>query len=270
MALFMDVHSIAGGVTETDVAGAHAADLATQGEHDVNYLKYWVDEEAGKIFCLVEAPDADAANTVHRDAHGLVADEIFKVSEHPLVRDVKSERGSPTTTRPSTCRTDRRVVTPPADSTGTERATRLTSRAGLLLLTGAVTLIAVGGGVAYRVHESAAPAPASATVVAGSDAAELAHGNATRVVTGAGLPIRGSGVPSTPRTAADSVGIVHGTAGSLASTGGFPVDPTAGSDLALPAHGSDQNVVTAAGSDLALLAHGSGQNVVTAAGPVRR
>ena len=82
MALFMDVHSISGGVTEADVAGAHAADLATQGPHEVNYLKYWVDEEAGKIFCLVEAPDADAANTVHREAHGLVADEIYKVSEH--------------------------------------------------------------------------------------------------------------------------------------------------------------------------------------------
>jgi len=82
MALFMDVHSISGGVTEADVAGAHAADLATQGKHEVNYLKYWVDEEAGKIFCLVEAPDADAANTVHREAHGLVADEIYKVSEH--------------------------------------------------------------------------------------------------------------------------------------------------------------------------------------------
>jgi hypothetical protein len=82
MALFMDVHSISGGVTEADVAGAHAADLATQEQHDVNYLKYWVDEEAGKIFCLVEAPDADAANTVHREAHGLVADEIYKVSEH--------------------------------------------------------------------------------------------------------------------------------------------------------------------------------------------
>ena len=82
MALFMDVHSIAGGVSEADVAGAHAADLATQGQHDVNYLKYWVDEDAGKIFCLVEAPDAEAANTVHREAHGLVADEIYMVSEH--------------------------------------------------------------------------------------------------------------------------------------------------------------------------------------------
>jgi Protein of unknown function (DUF4242) len=82
MALFMDVHSIEGGVTEADVAGAHAADLEHQDKHGVHYLKYWVDEEAGKIFCLVDAPDAEAANTVHREAHGLVADEIFKVSEH--------------------------------------------------------------------------------------------------------------------------------------------------------------------------------------------
>ena len=41
-----------------------------------------MDEEAGKIFCLVDAPDAEAAHTVHREAHGLVADEIYEVSEH--------------------------------------------------------------------------------------------------------------------------------------------------------------------------------------------
>ena len=82
MALFMDVHNIEGGVSVSDVAGAHQADLATQGAHGVNYLRYWVDSEAGKIFCLVEAPDAEAANTVHREAHGLVADEIYPVTEH--------------------------------------------------------------------------------------------------------------------------------------------------------------------------------------------
>ncbi len=82
MTLFMDIHNVEGGVTETDVAAAHQADLATQNKHGVNYLRYWVDEAAGKIFCLVEAPDAEAANTVHRDAHGLVADEIYPVSEH--------------------------------------------------------------------------------------------------------------------------------------------------------------------------------------------
>ncbi|WP_127503970.1 DUF4242 domain-containing protein [Actinoplanes solisilvae] len=80
MPVFMDVHNVEGGVSASDVAAAHEADLATQGPHEVNYLKYWVDEEAGKIFCLVEAPDAEAANTVHREAHGLVADEIYPIS----------------------------------------------------------------------------------------------------------------------------------------------------------------------------------------------
>ena len=82
MPLFMDVHSIEGGVSADDVAGAHARDLEYQHGHGVNYLRYWVDEAAGKIFCLVEAPDAEAANTVHRDAHGLVADGIYAVTEH--------------------------------------------------------------------------------------------------------------------------------------------------------------------------------------------
>ncbi|HET7483292.1 MAG TPA: DUF4242 domain-containing protein [Actinomycetota bacterium] len=81
MPLYMDVHNIEGGVTLDDVKKAHQADVETQGEHGVNYLKYWVDESQGKIFCLVEAPDAEAANTVHREAHGLVADQIFEVTE---------------------------------------------------------------------------------------------------------------------------------------------------------------------------------------------
>ena len=81
MPLFMDRHVIRDGVTMDDVAKAHQADLAVQGDHDVNYLRYWVDESQGQIFCLVEAPDAEAANTVHREAHGLVADEIYQVQE---------------------------------------------------------------------------------------------------------------------------------------------------------------------------------------------
>ena len=82
MPLFMDVHTIAGGVSEADVAGAHEEDLAVQEQYGVNYLRYWVDEDAGKIFCLVEADSAGDASTVHREAHGLVADEIYLVSEH--------------------------------------------------------------------------------------------------------------------------------------------------------------------------------------------
>jgi hypothetical protein len=81
MALFMDSHTIEGGVSAGDVAAAHRADLATQDAYGVSYDRYWVDEAAGKIFCLIEAPDAEAAATVHREAHGLVADEIYAVTE---------------------------------------------------------------------------------------------------------------------------------------------------------------------------------------------
>lgn len=81
MPLYMDVHTIAGGVAASDVATAHVADLQTQGKYDVRYLRYWVDEENGKVFCLVEAPSAHAAATVHREAHGLVAEEVFQVQE---------------------------------------------------------------------------------------------------------------------------------------------------------------------------------------------
>ena len=82
MSLFMDVHNIEGGVSAEDVAGAHMKDLETQSKYGVSYLRYWVDESAGKIFCLVEADSADDAATVHREAHGLVADDIYPVSEH--------------------------------------------------------------------------------------------------------------------------------------------------------------------------------------------
>ena len=82
MPLFMDVHqSLPTGTKAKDVAGAHAADVKTQDKYGVKYLKYWVDEKAGKVFCLVDAPTAEAAAKVHKEAHGLVADEIYPVSE---------------------------------------------------------------------------------------------------------------------------------------------------------------------------------------------
>jgi Protein of unknown function (DUF4242) len=81
MPLYMDVHTIAGGVSLDDVADAHEADLRTQDSYDVRYLRYWVDEGQGKVFCLVEAPSPGAASNVHREAHGLVADDVFEVRE---------------------------------------------------------------------------------------------------------------------------------------------------------------------------------------------
>ena len=78
----MDVHeNLPEGATAADVAGAHEADLKTQEAYGVKYLRYWVNEGAGKVFCLVEAPSKEAAEAVHREAHGLVADEIIEVKE---------------------------------------------------------------------------------------------------------------------------------------------------------------------------------------------
>jgi hypothetical protein len=81
MPLYMDVHNLEGGASASDVADAHMKDVETQDKYGVDYKHYWVDERAGKIFCLVEAPNADAAHTVHREAHGLVADEIYEVTQ---------------------------------------------------------------------------------------------------------------------------------------------------------------------------------------------
>ena len=81
MPLFMDIHQHVDGLTAEAVKGAHEADLATQEKFDVRYLQYWFDEGSGKVFCLVEAPTAEAAAEVHRQAHGLVADEIIEVKQ---------------------------------------------------------------------------------------------------------------------------------------------------------------------------------------------
>lgn len=81
MPLYMDIHTIDGGVRVEDVAKAHQADLRVQDDYDVKYLRYWVNEDAGKVFCVVDAPSMDAATAVHREAHGLVADAIYQVQE---------------------------------------------------------------------------------------------------------------------------------------------------------------------------------------------
>lgn len=81
MPLFMDVHRKVEGLTPEAVAGAHEKDLQVQQRYGVKYLRYWADTDSGTVFCLVEAPDKESAMRVHREAHGLVADEIFEVHE---------------------------------------------------------------------------------------------------------------------------------------------------------------------------------------------
>jgi hypothetical protein len=76
----MDMHDIPG-VKAADVVGAHEADLRVQGQYGVNYKHYWVNEAEGKVFCLVDAPDAESAARVHREAHGLEAQSLYEVEQ---------------------------------------------------------------------------------------------------------------------------------------------------------------------------------------------
>jgi hypothetical protein len=81
MPLYLDVHNKIENLTADGVADAHRKDLEIQQQYGVKYLRYWFDEGTGKVFCLVEAPSKEAAEAVHRQAHGFVADSIVEVKE---------------------------------------------------------------------------------------------------------------------------------------------------------------------------------------------
>jgi len=78
MPLYLDVHEVPGATPE-DLRKAHEADMAVQGQYGVDYRKYWLNEKCGKVFCLVEAPNVEAAERVHREAHGLTAQKIIEI-----------------------------------------------------------------------------------------------------------------------------------------------------------------------------------------------
>src|SRR5947209_10688868 len=79
MPLYMDIHNLPEGTTAEDVAKAHAKDMETQRKYGVEYSKYWVNASGKKLFCLAHAPSAEAADCVHREAHGMVAEKIIEV-----------------------------------------------------------------------------------------------------------------------------------------------------------------------------------------------
>jgi len=80
--LYLDVHNLEPGkVTFDAVAGAHQKDLATQGKYGVSFIKYWVDEKAGKVYCLSDAPDSASVYKTHQEAHGLVPALVERVSD---------------------------------------------------------------------------------------------------------------------------------------------------------------------------------------------
>lgn len=79
MPLYMDIHNLPEGTTPEDIAKAHAKDMETQRKYGVEYSKYWLNEKAGKVFCLCHAPNAEAAECVHREAHGMEAEKIIEI-----------------------------------------------------------------------------------------------------------------------------------------------------------------------------------------------
>jgi class 3 adenylate cyclase len=91
----MDIHELPEGTTVDDVAKAHVADLEAQEKYGVQYLKYWVNEGCGKVFCLVDAPNPEAASRCHREAHGLVAQKIIELrpelADGFLGRDIQTD-----------------------------------------------------------------------------------------------------------------------------------------------------------------------------------
>ena len=76
----MDIHNLPEGTTPEDVAKAHAKDMEIQRKYGVEYHKYWVNEDGSKVFCLAHAPNAEAAECVHREAHGMMAEKIIEVA----------------------------------------------------------------------------------------------------------------------------------------------------------------------------------------------
>ena len=78
MSEFMDVHRSMKGVTQEQLKEAHDADLAIQDDENVNFKHAWGDPESGMVFCLSEAPSADAVRVIHERA-GHPADDVYEV-----------------------------------------------------------------------------------------------------------------------------------------------------------------------------------------------
>ncbi|HLO79546.1 MAG TPA: DUF4242 domain-containing protein [Chitinophagaceae bacterium] len=84
VAYYMDIHNLEPGkVSLADVAAAHEKDLATQGKYGVSFLKYWVDEQKGKVYCLSKSPDEASVVSTHKEAHGLIPAVVYKVTDGP-------------------------------------------------------------------------------------------------------------------------------------------------------------------------------------------
>ena len=75
----MDRH-IVPGIEAKHAAEAHREDLKIQDEYGCRCMTYWVDEDRGSAFCLIDAPDIEAVKKMHDRAHGLMPHEIIQVN----------------------------------------------------------------------------------------------------------------------------------------------------------------------------------------------
>jgi class 3 adenylate cyclase len=94
MPYYMDRHDLAG-VTAADIAAAHVMDLEAQDRYGVNYITYWFDPERQHAFCLANGPDREAVEAVHRESHGLVANQVIEVDETAVGRFLGDIVGHP-------------------------------------------------------------------------------------------------------------------------------------------------------------------------------
>ncbi|HKC35914.1 MAG TPA: DUF4242 domain-containing protein [Chitinophagaceae bacterium] len=79
--LYIDVHHLgAGKVTAKDVAAAHQKDLETQQKYGVNFIKYWIDEANGDVYCLSSSADTQSIRKTHAEAHGLLPAKFYQVT----------------------------------------------------------------------------------------------------------------------------------------------------------------------------------------------
>lgn len=96
MPLYMDYHKI-DNVTIDDVKTAHMADVAVQDKYGVKYHQFWINQEAGSVFCLVEGPDKETCEMVHQMAHGSIACALTEVEpglyEKLMGKEQKIEEG---------------------------------------------------------------------------------------------------------------------------------------------------------------------------------
>jgi Protein of unknown function (DUF4242) len=80
--LYLDVHQLEPGKVKFEaVAAAHAKDLAVEKKYGVHFIKYWVNEDKGLVYCLSSASDSESIRKTHGEAHGLLPDHIYKVTD---------------------------------------------------------------------------------------------------------------------------------------------------------------------------------------------